>query len=968
MAAGIYNIPFGLSFVDALAARFLKIYYDCPLDLADILFLTPNRRSVLSLKEAFLRQNGLKPFLLPKIKAIGDVSEDEIIFFRQNKELSLNLPPAVSPYERLFLFAKLICSKHDTYGIKDISFEQALFLAADLSKLMDDIYNENLTFENLASLVPQEYAAHWQEILKFLQIVTAFWPDILKERNVMDASQKKNILLKLQAQQIEQNPPAHKIVAAGLTTAFEGLREILSAIAKCPNGEIYLYGLDRHLPDDVFENLIETHAQFENKNLLTLLGLKRENVVDIQKPLNPSREILISEIMRPAETTAKWREIKSKLDFKTAAGGIHLIECRDNFEEASAIALAMREVLETPEKTAVLITTDRTLARSVSAALKRFDIDIDDSAGLPLHLSPVGIYLRQIISVVETDFSKTAVAALLKNPYLKLQKSAQNLRTEIRKTELKRRLPRFDKEPEEIFEDDALTVLLKTFFEPLQKLYLQETASLKELIEVHLKTAETLASNEEIDGAQSIWRHDDGKLAAACLAKILEKADIAGDIFPKSYGAVFERLLALESVRKTYGTHPRLKILGPIEARFNHFDRIIVGGLNEGVWPMLQNADPFMSRTMKKDYGLPLPERSIGVTAFDLSAFMAAPEVFLTRAERTAGTPTTKSRYWLRFETIAQIFEQNIADLKTSFYNNLALKCETPDTFQKIEPAAPKPPLYARPRRFSASSIEKLMRNPYEIYARYILKLKVLDALDADIKQTVFGTIVHKVLERFCLKYPNSLDDKAYDFLLDLASEEFKRYKLDSKEKIFFRARFEKTAAWIIETEKAYRFDILRAIPEVRGIINLDMPNGPVIIEARADRIDETKRGSYCILDYKTGQARSKAEIKSGYAPQLAIEALIASNGGFSKDGQKLAPKKVEKLLYWQLAKKITSYDENIDTLIDDTTDRLKRLISAFDFESTPYLARPNPKHLDQYADYEHLARVKEWSLGDDDA
>ena len=963
MPEHVYNIPFGVSFVDVLSKRFLSRYKEHPAELANVLFLVQNRRAVLSLKEAFLRQNGLKPFLLPKIVALADIDEDE--FFLQDCDCLTQ--SAVSAEERLFLFARLISSKHDAYGIKDISFVQALSLASDLAKLIDGIYNENLKFEDLSVLVPEEYAAHWQETLKFLKIVTAFWPDILKERGLIDPSCKKNKLLKLKASLWLKNPPKYKIVAAGLNAAFDGIKDILSCINQLENGEIYIYGLDRYIENEVFENLSETHSQFENKSILELLKLEREDVTDIAKSENSAREIFISEMMRPADTTADWAQTSEKFDFEQAFNQIHLIECTDNFEEAASIALIMRDVLQTPEKTAVLVTPDRDLARSVSAALKRFGIDIDDSAGLPLHLSNIGIYLRQIIDVLDNDFLPSSVAALLKNPYVRLNKSEHDLRKSVRDLELKKRMPYFDKMQNDLESANPLTDQLKENLKDLGDLYQNDKVSLKALILAHIKTAEILAQNDEMSGADNLWRFDDGRACAAYLAKLIEKADIAGDIDPKTYGAVLTTLLSMQSVRKTYGTHPRLKILGPIEARFNHYDVTIVGGLNEGIWPLSSSTDPFMSHQMKKDYGLALPERAVGVAAFDLSALMGAGEVYLTRCSRTNGAPTNKSRYWLRLETIFRIFQKEDAEIKSLFYQTLAKKLNTPDNFITIAPVAPKPPVSSRPRLFSASSIEKLMRNPYEIYARYILKLKVLDDLNEDIKQTTYGTAVHRILEKFALEYNKSFDDRAYQYLIKLSTEEFARYNLGPKDKAFWNAKFKKTAGWVVQIEREYRQSILRVFPEVKGQIEFDMPSGKIVIEARADRLDETKENKYCILDYKTGQIRSKAEIKSGYAPQLSIEALIALNGGFLINGQTLPAKKIDRLIYWQLGKKILCYDEDIDDLMCKTEERLKRLISAFDFETTPYLARPNPRHLDAYADYEHLARIKEWGEGTDD-
>lgn len=415
----IYNIPASLSAVDVLAEKFLAEYAQEPLALADVLFLLPNRRAAKALADAFVRQRGLTPTLLPKMVPIGDVEEDELFLTGFDFAESLaSLAPAIERNERLLLFTRIILHKPAEFGIEKLTANQACYLAQELAGLIDTVHNENLSFERLADLVPAEYAAHWQETLKFLEIITRYWPDILKERGLIDPGERRNRLIAAQAEMWKAAPPAKRIVAVGTTATFPVMKALVKVVSKLPRGEVCLAGLDKNLDDESWNAIDETHPQFELKELLDYLQADRRDIADLTPPANPEREKFISEIMRPAKTTDKWRDIAAAGIRHEAYDGIRLIDCDDVRKEALAIALIMRETLEQPEKTAALVTTDRNLARRVASELRRWKINIDDSAGQPLALTPIGIFLRQMTAAAKSDFAPVEFLSLLKLPLL----------------------------------------------------------------------------------------------------------------------------------------------------------------------------------------------------------------------------------------------------------------------------------------------------------------------------------------------------------------------------------------------------------------------------------------------------------------------------------------------------------------------------------------------------------------------
>lgn len=955
----IFNIPASLSAVDVLAEKFLAEYEQDPLALSDVLMLLPNRRAVKALSDAFVRQRGLVPTLLPKMLPIGDVEEDELFLTGFDFSESLaSLAPAIERNERLLLFTKIILSKPTEFGLEKMSANQACYLAQELAGLIDTAHNENLSFDKLKDLVPAEYATHWQETLKFLEIITKYWPEILRERGLIDPAERRNLLIAAQAEMWKKNPPNKRICVIGTTATFPAMKDLVSVVLTLSEGEVYLSGLDKFLDDESWAAVDETHPQFELKDLLAYLKIERENVENLLLPQNKPREKFISEIMRPAKTTDKWRDIAQVGLYHEAYDGISLINCADVRQEALAIALIMRESLETPEKTTALVTTDRSLARRVASELWRWNIKVDDSAGCPLAQTPVGIFLRQIAIAVKSGFAPIEFLSLLKLPLAVGGCSYAEIRRLVRDYEKKVLRSGF---ADEVLE--AKINKLKDILRPFYDLMQQPKADFKLLLEKHIRVAEAFAALPDKKGADILWRGDDGEAMAAFVADLYQSAEVLGEIETAEYAGLLDAMMASITVRPKYGTHPRLKILGPIEARLTHFDTIIIGEVNEGAFPKATSADPWMSRPMKKDFGFPLPEKAIGVLAQDFCNLLAGKRVYLTRAERVQGTPMVKSRWWMRLETVLKALKVDIEDLEDNAFRAWAEFLDRVEVFKRLLPPEPRPPVEARPRVMSASAVENWMRDPYIIYAKYILKLKKLDDLEQDLSLKDYGTIIHAVLEKFNNKYATSFPPNAKEELLALGREYFNENKIAMETRAFWWPAFEKTLDWLIGAELDYRPEVKQVHNEVEGSFSFEAPAGKFTITAKADRVDETKEGKINIIDYKTGYARSAKEVAFGYAPQLPIEGLIAKFGGF----ENIPAAEVDKLIYWQLGRKDIVIEDDMNELLDKNYENIVALASVFDFEKTAYISKPNPKYAPKYSDYEHLARVREWSVVDDE-
>lgn len=953
MKNNVWNISSSLGFADTLVKHFLAEYADDLSALSEVMFLLPNRRAVRAMKEAFVRERGLTPMLLPRMIPLGEVEEDELFLTGGNgREMLAGMYPAIGVTERLLLFVRIIMAKPTDFGMKKMSLSQACYLAQELSTLIDTVKNQHLSFENLKNLVADDYASHWQETLRFLEIITNHWPNILESRKLIDASERRDKLLQIQSEIWKINNPRQRIVIAGTTAAFPAMKELVKTVLGLPNGELYLAGLDKFLGDDDWAEINESHPQYELKELIDFLKLERKDILDLVPAYNSEVEAFVSEIMRPAKVSDKWLNLAYKTFGPQAWGGIELINCADVREEALTIALIMRKVLDDDGKTAALVTSDRNLARRVACELERWNIVVDDSAGKPLSLMPVGIFLRQVLQAAGSK-QKTDWLSLIKNPMLCMGRDYGEVRN------LGRRLDKIVWRQQGT-DDEALVWEneLRKVLQPLTELLDISEVDFKDLIEQHIKVAEKLATRTDKSGAQVLWGGDDGEAAARFVADLYEYAAVLGKINPKEYEGLLQALMMGINVRARYGMHPRLKILGPIEARLNRFDVTIIGEVNEGIWPQACSADPWMSRPMKKEFGFPLPERAIGVTAFDFAQLLCGDEVYLTRADRVQGTPMVKSRWWLRLETVLKALKIKPESIENDVYRLWAKQLDKPQEFETPVPPAPKPPLKYRPQELSASAIELWVKDPYSVFAKYILKLYALDNPDKEPDNADYGNIVHAVLQQFNNQYSGQLPDNARDELIRLGQEAFSKDNIAAEIRAVWWPKFIKSVDWILQQEKEYRLAVKKVYNEVKGKIQIETPRG-FAITAKADRVDMLNSGGVNVIDYKTGSAKKESEVRAGYAPQLPVEALIAQAGGFDNVPQKV----VEKLIYWQLNKKETVIEKDMEKLLVDTYRQIQRMANLFEFESTAYLSCPNPAKAPKYSDYEHLARVREWSV-----
>ena len=908
-----------------------------PFEIAKMEIILPTKRAVKTVKDTFLKKCETAPLLLPKLTPLYDI-----------EALEEDIPPAISNIERLILLTRL-CQKKPNVE----TFDHALTIAVSLSSLLDEFYQYEASFEDLDQLVPDmDLAKHWHETVDFLDIIQTVWPALLKEKGLIDLQDRKIRLINAYIKKIQKKPPQNQIIMAGFDGAIPAVVRLIRELSRLDNGLILLQGLNTELTTDDLNSIDENHYHYSFKKLLSFLKLYPQQIENLSDDFSPREEFII-ESLRPADQVSEWRTLN--LD-ESVLNHVTRIDCENINEEALAIALILRETLETPLKTAALVTNDRMLARRVILEMKRWGVELDDSAGTPLHHTPVGVYLSLIAALGRDLTSSSPLLSLLKHPLSADGKMPTDFRKEVKKVE---KQARKDQKPFQI----PLNTNLNTFLEFFKE---NKPVEFEDILNEHLKIAEELATSLDRTGTQRLWESQAGQEAYKLFVELKEHSSKLGLIQPTDYPNIIELFLSGISVRARYGMHQRLDILGPIEARLTHPDVCIISGLNEGSFPILSDMGPWLSRGMRKSLKLPAIENKIASQSMDFAHCFLSPEVYLTRSVKSDGSQTIPSRFISRMEAVLNASHIKW-DIQTPDYARLLDKA---DKIEQTERPSPTPPVESRPTKLSVTNIELLMKNPYAVYAKHILKLFPLNDIDDLQENLVYGSAVHQALEEFFQK----------DFLNVCADELKARITSLLKEKgfndvnlAFYEEKIEKVSEFIANEQDKRKAFTLLSLPEQKGEISFSLKDGSCFtLTAKADRIDSLKGNIYELIDYKTGTPPSGSEVESGLSPQMTLEAVILREKGF-KEFQET---KDIQLAYWHINGKkeggkkyaIPSSRSKKDPseLIDEAYLGVKEILNRFRDEKTPYIASPRPDKV-TYNEYALLSREKEWLNEEDE-
>lgn len=1011
----VYTVPPGQPFMEALARAILAGDLPVaggakpdPIGLSDITLLLPGRGLVGVLQTAFAKAAGGRPLLLPRIKAIAETESDlDVLTSAEDLAASAGAgaKPVVGRLERQLILGALVL-RWAQQTRRSTTPAQAAHLAKELALLMDMLESHGLKPEALEKLVPEDLSEHWKETLQFLRIIAEWWPAHLAETGVISPVEHRHRILRAEIARLAASPPSAPVIMAGVTALDPVALDLARAVLALPNGALVLPALDVHCDDETWTAISPRHPehpQFGLARLLAALGLARSDVALLpgagESAAAQVRARFASEAMRPAETTEHWRTYITgarKGSIRDAFQGLHVVEAASQEEEAEAIALMLREAVETPDLTAALVTPDAQLARRVSVRLRAWNLSVPVSSGLPFVQTPSGAFLDLVINAAAHGFAPKPVTDLMKHPMFRAGLPESVVHAGVRvleiavfrqpyfgqgldgiaaaleaaRTSAKRQHPAVTRLTKSEWEDaEALVGALKAAFRPLADLFATATLhALGDLVRAHTNAAQQLTP------AEGLWFGRAGEWGSKFFAKLMEEDLVGPQVAADDYPELYRALVAQKSLRIDGPPHPRIAIWDPFEARLQQPAHVILGGLNEGTWPAGAEPGPWLSRPMRATLGLPAPEERIGEAAHDFACLLNAPLVTLTRAAKVDGAPTVPSRWLLRLEALRNGLEMpHVAEPWAQWAR---ARNAVPRTVRAIAAPAPRPDVSLRPRKLSVTAIEKWFANPYALYAQRILRLEPLPQLGLEPNASLRGEIVHEALGRFAKAWPDKLPDDISAALMAAARELLEELTQSPRVAAFWVPRLERFARWFAETEPERRRDIARQHVEIDGSLVLDAAGQPFTLTARADRIDaRDTRGklSLTITDYKLGGdvAALSRRARDGLAPQLPLEAAIALAGGFTGLGSAAAPPTVEGLRYISASGgepaglAIELKIDDIARHTQEVVDGLVAMIRYFDNPETPYAAVRRARFIYDYDDYAHLARVAEWAGGE---
>ncbi len=949
----LYALPPGADFPAELVAGLMdRMAGQTPEALARVTLIVNTQRMRRRVTEVLQTKGAL---LLPRILLVTEVAA----------LANLTLPRPISPLRRRLQLSVLLDGLL-TAGTTHFPRTALYDLSDSLAALMEEMQGEGVTPGRIAALDVANHSAHWARMQAFLAIVS----QVLAGESA-DAEAVLRQSVDALGETWTQTPPQHPVILAGSTGSRGTTALLMQVLMRMPAGAVVLPGFDFDMPATVWDSMgdaltAEDHPQYRYRKLMDMLDC---GPTDIRRwtttqPPAPDRNRLISLSLRPAPITDQWLAEGPLLpDLLPATDAVTLLEAPSERTEALAIALILRQAAEDGTR-AALVTPDRNLTRRVTAALDRWGIRPDDSAGRPLALSAPGRLMRQVAALFGQKLTGDGLLALLKHPlaFSGPGRGPHLILTREFELHLRRHGPAFPTADSiltwaEAQKHDRAVDWARIVAGTLCGHEKMDRMPLADFVALHLALSETLARGFAETGAGGLWDKAAGEEAAKALAELQAEADAGGEMSPLDYVGVFQGVLQRHEVRETESVHPDIMIWGTLESRVQGADLVILGGLNDGTWPAQPPPDPWLNRAMRKEAGLLLPDRRIGLSAHDYQQAVAAPRVVLSRSKRGAEAETVPSRWLNRLVNLmAGLPERRGPEALAAMIrrgDDWLAKAAAFDRAPVTEPAkrpAPRPPVEARPKRLSVTEIKTLIRDPYAIYARHVLKLRPLDPLRPEPDPRLRGVVLHEILEIFLRRGGGGRD--ALMAIADAVITEKVAWPLA---RTIWLSRIAKAAdAFLAFSATTGGTPVL---VEEKGAVQL--PGLDFKLTGKPDRIDRLEDGRLLLIDYKTGDPPS-AKQQQHFDKQLLLLAAMAEGGGFKG----LDAEEVARVVYVGLKAELKMVDIPLSPgQVAETWAEFTRLIAAYARPGQGYTARRALESVRDASDYDHLSRFGEWDL-----
>ncbi len=894
-SARVLSVSIHQSFIDECAAHLLQQHGEEGLH-HHIVFV-PNQRTGRAFREALATKANNGAVLLPHIIAAQHNSTATMLNLFTGNEAAiqafLTIPPAMEEGTRISLITKLVQASHPMVE-QFAHLPKALGLARDLAALHDDLILHRSSAEAIRETFGKTSIHHYGDALaKLFAIITDHWPAIAREYGAISAAQHQAQLQAAFTEHMGALPAHRHIYVIGSTGSVPAMRELMQAVANHPTGRVIIPGAGANAPTPeallhVNHTLDALHASAAD---VAILG---ENSASQPTP------------------AAAYNAATSE-------------------EEARLITLLIRKTLATSTENCLLITPDASLMKRVGAHLNQ--------AGITPNAPPLSLLLYT-----------PAMQALLAACTLISQPGSHYLERAL----MEHFIARDDAHAKTL--QDGITLLDKhALRNPRDRSFnALENAS----DDLRAMTAEIRALMQKLGKLRSTL-HTAGDWEAAIRTACGACRYIALPELPESVLAGLHALAPLGSIDAAdmvhvlhdMGSKPvsiptmadnRVHLLTPIEARLVKADHVIFASFHAGYWPRITEQNAWLGTRQRNQLGLITPEDEFALAAHDVWLHASsATRISYSYATNDSGTLTQAS-------PLQPMLAQAPADADVLAALALAY---APDHIAPEMPAEPNPPVHARPRHLRISALDTLLKDPYSMYAQYILGLEPLDTYDTKAGNREFGTLAHSLIQKIV---SGELNLGTFN---EWTTSQIIRYALSEGESLFWQRRLTVIAAFADALKTDLQAHDTPFTLEETLTAAIEINGHTFTLDGRADMIAHDAREGASITDFKTGTAFTVSDMRDGKTAQLLGYALLLELRGIEARIWRCMelprihkPEKQHEL-------SISAEDFNMRK-----TALRNSLQQAF-FEQTPLLSHPlYEEGVDTRRDeFDDVSRIEEW-------
>lgn len=961
----LYTLPANTPFIAQLAQHVLQT---CDPNQPRALLLLPSKRACIALSQRLGGEQG-GGFKFPNIISIGEFAESQEVraILQQHGRAHL-AQPAIAAMQRQLMLARLCTAASLEFGGQPLGMEQAVELAAALASLLDEFQRQEVTLENLQDIVPDEYAEHWQRVLRFLNVIAIAWPRILADESLLDPISRRNEIYACIAEHWQASGLPSKTIIAGSTASNKAVASLMAVVAGQVDGEVILPALPLDLDAEYWQCIHPAHPNYYPKLFLDQLEKSVEDVqlLDYALPATSpaSRAAFVQQSFLPSELAYRWKQAAGA---RYDLSGVAYVEAADDHAQARQVARMCQDLQADQACEAILIVSERrSFTKLLMATLSAAGLAFDASEGGSLRENRLVDAFRLLYLAAQQPAHPVHMLAVLKHPYFQ-DDAEHTARTQaewleqhlLRRGKLYTNVQALIHDVQELGTEDAANVaaMLEKYAAALvdfSQLLRRESAPFSMILAAHVACLEGLFA--------AYVEHSDAADAAELmefLQSLKAGASMLGEVDSQAYEAILERLLGQKTNPQASEAPATIRILPSEEARLETADAVIVVDFNEGVWPAATAANPWLSRTMQQQIGLDLDHIRAGRMAHDLMMLAHAKHIILTRSRSDATAELVPSRFQQRMAFHLMAIGQIGAVEEFAAYRVEAEQPQAIEPDQVASRPAPTPPIASRPTRLSVSDMELLLRDPYSIYAKHILKLKPLEELIPENTQAMYGMVLHKVLELFCSQHPQHLPPDGLAQLEVIAHQVLVQFEVDKNLHALWLPKLKATFEKYLDVEHARRPMLGQVEAEVKLAVTLPASGVVHHIYGRMDRVEHYQDGTLGLVDYKTGTLPISRQVKEMIACQLPLGAWLLSEQ-YQKQGK---PHQISAAEYWRLGNKelLVKPEPSAAGDVAATKAHFTELLANYQQPQTAYTCQPDPSIAPAYPAYNQLARYAEW-------